>query len=366
MPFFKQYLRVEADPQPSLPAPYVVVANHVTELDFFFAAAVFRAPMTFVAGEALLRVKILGWLLTRVFGCIVKQKGAADARTTMGMLRRLREGRNVCLFAEGNTTFDGRTNPIPEATGAMLRAVGAGLVTCRIEGGYFTMPRWGKGIRRGRTAVRVAGTYTREQLQAMGTEDINALLQRDLREDAYDRQGRDMTPFRGKNPAGGIGRVLYLCPKCKGQSTLSGEGDLVTCSACGVLARYTEYGTFEGDKPFHGIREWADWQKEELRRLAGEPGAEAVLRDAAQRLSVHGADGELTPVAEGTMEMGRGSLRVGGFAAPLPDIVGLEVYRRNTLQFTLKDGRHFEAVPSEGFNALKYRDLYRILKGLAG
>ena len=132
MPYFTRRFGMSADRQPALQPPYVVVANHVTELDFLFVGKVFKRPMGFVVGEGLLRSRLMRFLLVNVFGCIPKLKGAADARTSMGMLRRLREGRSVCLFAEGNTTFDGRTGLMNPATGSLLRAVGAGLV-CALQ-----------------------------------------------------------------------------------------------------------------------------------------------------------------------------------------------------------------------------------------
>ncbi|NLG57008.1 MAG: 1-acyl-sn-glycerol-3-phosphate acyltransferase, partial [Clostridiales bacterium] len=127
------------------------MANHVTELDFALLGAAFKAPLVFVIGDTLLRAPVVGWLLVALFGAIGKHKGVADATTAMGILRRLRGGQNVCLFPEGNTCFDGRTGPFPEATGSLARAVGATLVTYRISGAHLALPRWGKGIRKGRT-----------------------------------------------------------------------------------------------------------------------------------------------------------------------------------------------------------------------
>ena len=361
VPYFSWRLNIKADKQPGLPAPYVVIANHVTELDFFFIGKVFKEPLTFVAGEGLLRAKLLGSILTRLYGVIVKRKGTADARTTMGILRRLKEGRNVCLFAEGNTTFDGRTGRIPEATGAMLKAVKAGLITCRIEGGYFSMPRWGRGIRRGQTSCRVVNSYPRESLAQLSAGEINSLLKRDLQADAYAEQEKSLISFKGKKTAEGIEHALYLCPGCGGQGTVAGQDDKAVCSACNLTAVYSDTGFFKGRTPFPGIREWADWQKDELEKKLRENGREKLLYDPEQELLIQDAQGELKPYAVGKMGMNRISLQVGEFECAVSDITGMEIYRKNTLLFTLRDGRHFQTKPAIGFNALKYRDAYRII-----
>jgi len=63
------------------------------------------------------------------------------------------------------------------------------------------------------------------------------------------------------------------------------------------------------------------------------------------------------------MRMSGLALTLGSFETPLEKISGLEIYRKNILQFTLRDGRHLQTGSLPGFNALKYRDLYDITKG---
>ncbi len=365
LPYFSRRFNTVADPQPDLPGPCVIVSNHVTELDFFLTGQVFSEPMGFVVGEGLLRSRLMRFILIKGFGCIAKQKGTADPRTAMGMLRRLREGRNVCLYAEGNTTFDGRTSEIPSATGSLLRAVNAGLVVTRIEGAYFAMPRWGRGIRRGKTRCRVAGVYTAQELAGMTDGEVNTLLNRLLYTDAYAGQEREMIPYRGKNLAGGIHHVLYLCPECLSQGTVVGEGESVRCTACGMKTIYTPTGFFKDRMPFPGIRDWADWQKDSLRGMLDAPEEQPVLQDDRQTL-LEMRNGRFVPAAKGTLALRNGVLEIGGYAFPLADLPGLEIYRKNVLQFSLPDGRRFQTRPGGAFNTLKYRDAYRIIREQKG
>ena len=362
VPFFIRRFNTLVDEQPALLPPYVVAANHVTELDFFFLGKLFKTPMGFVVGQGLLQNRLLAFLFVKVFGCIAKQKGTADARTTMGMLRRLKARRNVCLFVEGNTTFDGKTGPIPSATGSLLRAVSAGLVTCRIEGGYFAMPRWGKGIRRGRTACRVINTYTKEALSRMSKELINQLLAQDLYEDAYTRQKNDPVPYKGIKTAEGIEHALYLCPLCLTQGSIAGADNQVACKACGKTSVYTPYGILEGDFSFSTLLDWTAWQKEKLEKLLLENPVQPILYDDLQTLYQQQADSTLKRFAEGVMRMGGESFMIGQFRIPIKEITGFEIYRKNILQLTLSDGRLFQTGRKRGFNALKYRDLYSIIK----
>lgn len=362
LPYFTRKFNASFDEEPKLDGPALVICNHVTELDFFFAARVFKTPMNFVIGRGLLQNPLLGYFLVNIMGAIPKQKGTSDPSTTMAMLRRLRQGRNVCLFAEGNTTFNGRTGPFPAATGGLLRVVGASLVILRIEGAYFALPRWGRGIRRGRTAVRVAGVYTKEQLAGMSAEEVNAVLEQGLQEDAYKRQESEQVTYYGKNTAEGLEHALYLCPACHAQNSLNGYGDRLVCGACKTEAAFTPQGYLKGGFRFETIADWTDWQREELKHALAQDRIEDLPFDERHSLYVHGNDGALEKIAEGPMAMDGQGLVVGDFEAPLLDILGFEIYRKKIIQFTLKNGMHYQSGPKPGFNALKYRDLFELAK----
>lgn len=365
-PYFTRRFNLRTDSEPLMKAPYMVISNHVTELDFFLLGQMFKTPMGFVISQTMVKHPLARYFLTRWYACIVKRKGAADASTALHIMRRLKAGRNVCLFAEGNTTFDGRTGFIPKATGSLLRSVKAGLVTCRIEGGYFSLPRWGKGIRRGKTRCVLVNTYPAEALSNMSADAINELLARDLYTDAYQEQEEDPVAFIGRDIAQGMEHTLYLCPSCKRQGTLVGEGDRVKCKGCGETALYTPHGTFQDGKPFLGIREWADWQKDQLRQALLSGDEHVILRDEKQSLHRLEEDDSLSPAAEGDVSMSGKALHIGGMTFAVGEITGLEIYRKNTLLFALKDGQHFQLSPKPRFNALKYRDLYTLIKRQEG
>ncbi len=360
-PFFAYAFRFRADRQPRLPPPYLVISNHVTEYDFILAGRSFSRPMYFVIGEALYRSRWLAAFLRFFFSPIPKRKGRADMGTAMGLLRRLQAGKNVCLFAEGNTTFDGLTGEIPPTTGALVRASGAGLVTYRIEGGYFSLPRWGHTLRRGKARGSVVKEYAPEELGAMSPGEISAAIARDIYTDAYARQEEKPVAYRGRRAAEGLENALYLCPACGGIGTLRGLGDKLSC-ACGLKARYTEFGYLEGSVPFRSVRDWALWQKRQLReRLEQAPGGTALL-DEGETLRLLEGGHRFRTVASGALRMDAEELSVGDFRLPVEEISGMAIFRKNTLQFTDIRGNSYELEPRRARSALKYRDLYQILR----
>ena len=168
-PFIKILFKFEYEIAPAIKGPYLVVSNHTTDLDPAFLGISFPPQMYFVASEHVYRSGILGVFLKWAFEPIAKIKGSSDAATVLKMLRYLRSGKNVCLFPEGNRSFNGKTGEIIEATGKLVKASNASLVTYKITGGYFTTPRWGKGIRKGKVTGKVVKVYSPEEIKKNGT-----------------------------------------------------------------------------------------------------------------------------------------------------------------------------------------------------
>ena len=154
-------------------------------------------------------------VLRYAFEPIANRKGTADTVTGMKTIRALREGKNVCLFPEGQKSFDGRTGQINIATGKLVKASKASLITYKLEGGYFTTPRWGYGIRKGKMYGSIVNIYTKEDLDKLSPEEITDLIKKDLWEDAYQRQSENPIAYKGKNLAKGLEHAFCICPKCK-------------------------------------------------------------------------------------------------------------------------------------------------------
>ena len=102
--------------------------------------------------------------------------------------------------------------------------------------------------------------YSPEQLKAMTAKEVTAAIQRDISEDAWERQRMHPVRYRGKNLAEGIERAIYLCPACRKTNGLTSAGDTLSCT-CGKRWRYTEFGTFDPPTPFQTIADWEDWQR---------------------------------------------------------------------------------------------------------
>ena len=339
--------------------PILLVVNHVTACDpLLVASALGKKQVYFVASDHIMRQGIAGRFLQWSVGPIPRRKGSSALLTVKECLRHLKDGHSICVFAEGEQSWDGRNIPVVEGTGSLAKAALAPLVTYRLEGGYLSLPRWGRGLRRGRVRGRITGIYSPEELAAMDKDEINRRLNESIRENAWERQKEEMVRFHSKHPAEHLEKCLYLCPGCAHIGTLKSAGDRLSCG-CGFCARYTETGFFEPTSPFPTIAEWEDWQKEQLRlrrfssagdgMLFSDPGMSLVKVDDKNRTERIAEKAEICQYED--------RLTCAGRVFPLAEIGDMAMTQSNRLMFSAGDG-YYQIKSRGNVNLRKYLEIW--------
>ena len=337
--------------------PVLLIPNHVTAWDpLLVAMSLPDKQVYYVASEHIFRLGFVSRLLEWLVAPIPRRKAASGADTVKACLRHLKAGHSVCLFAEGEQSWDGLNHPVFPATGKLVRSSGATLVTFRLEGGYLSLPRWGKGVRRGRMHGHPVGVYPPEQLKAMRPEEIVALIERDTFEDAWERQRKDPVAYRGKKRAEGLETALYLCPGCRKIGTLRTRNDRIFCS-CGLDLRYTETGFFSPDKPFETIRDWELWQRGDLKSL-DRSGAEPLFGDGDMLLSKIGPEHAEEELARGELLQYGDRLCCGPCEFPLAAIESMAMVQANLLLLSY-EGSYYQIKAMKSTNLRKYLEIWK-------
>ena len=341
----------------NLPENYIVLSNHNTDFDPLFVAVSFSRQMYFVASEHIARWKNAYKFLKFAFEPIVRYKGTTASATVMDVLRKLRKGERVCMFAEGARSWNGVTAPILPSTGKVVKSAGCALVTYRIEGGYFVSPNWSQnGTRKGRIRGGVVNVYTAEQLSQMSVKEVNAAIAADLYEDACERQLRSPAKYTGKQLAYRMENMLFYCPHCRTMDSLTSAGDTVFCSACGKSLRYDEYGRLHSTQ-HQTMRQLFAW-------LVGEVG-----KDAEKREAYTSENGRLltirnhveTQLAQGEVRLDATALRCGEVSFELTDICDMAMHGRKALVFSTENA-YYELLSGTDAGMLKFHLLYQFYK----
>jgi len=339
-----------------LPDNYIVVANHLTNWDSLFVGTAFKKQMYFVASEHMARQKNFP-IIDAIMHPIIRRKGTTAISTVKDVIKVTRKGGNVALFPEGDRCWDGITCPIMPATGKMIKSAKCGLVTYRIEGGYFLNPRWSMTLRKGFVTGKMGKVYTKEEIAAMTADEVNEVIARDLFEDAYIRQEEKSSPYKGEKLAEGMENLLFYCPECGKMDTFTSHEDTVTCQECGHSFKMDEYGMLEGGR-FSTIRDYSLWQKER------------VLEDAEKNMGYTVKTAKLvtidndhveTDIAEGPVYMDREKLVCGSKEFLMEDIEELAIHSRSNVVFS-SDKIYYELRSPERVNVYKLTLLYNAYK----
>jgi len=363
-PIFIRKFNFKYESGGNIEGPFLLLVNHNMELDAVLTAIAFPKHMYFVASEHIMRKGIATKLLMYFIKPIIRKKGKVEVKTVSETLRTLRGGTSVCIFAEGNRSFNGRTMEIIPSTGKMAKRSGVKLVTYKLEGGYFTQPRWSTTLRRGLLTGKVVNVYEAEQLKAMSEAEVNEAICRDLYEDAYETQQIVNVPFKGKKLAYGMESTLYMCPKCGVIGTLKSDDTSISCE-CGLKYTYDEYGYLtdeDGNKKT--VTEWDIWQHAKLDDIISSwQDDKPVFTDEVTLYSIN-EEHDISNQEKGTLESYSDRINCCGTDFYFDDMLGFSIISRNVI--VMHYGNNAEQYEIRGeltFNALKYLYVYEKSKG---
>ncbi|MGI6333088.1 MAG: lysophospholipid acyltransferase family protein [Saccharofermentanales bacterium] len=387
-PLFRLYSRLakgaSSVPDSGFPPdqPALILANHVTDLDPFFLATGFKRPIFFVASDHVFRLGVISSIIRFLVAPIPIVKSKTDLRAIRTINQVIAAGGLVGLFPEGNRCFNGLTGQIPPVTGKLVRRLKAPLLLYKVHGGYLTSPRWSRHGRRGTMNFELSRVLNPDELAAMTPSQVNQVIQEGIAVDAFADQHENAIPFKGKRLAEYLERVLFICPKCLGLSTMHSNDDLFSCT-CGMQVQINVYGLLEPvdswsrDRKADGafldnVGKWDHWQRRTLITMLDQPehldltGQTPIFQDQEEVLyncqratrSIRLDQGKIAMYADRLEFTGK---RRGVRIFPLARLDRLTVHGPQVLQFALTDGGVFELRSKRPRSAYKYVILNTLL-----
>jgi 1-acyl-sn-glycerol-3-phosphate acyltransferase len=138
----------------NLPAsgPCLLVPNHQSVLDPLLLQGSLPRPVDSMTKSTQFSSLFFRWLLPRLHAFPVRRY-RIDAQSVRVVLRRLEEGRAVCIYPEGERSWDGRLQPFRRGTLRLILRAGVPVIPVGIDGTYRTWPRWARRPRRGFAAT---------------------------------------------------------------------------------------------------------------------------------------------------------------------------------------------------------------------
>lgn len=247
--------------------PFILVGHHVSAFDPIIVNGFSRRLIRFLYADANDAMWARSFML-KTLDMIPFSKNSADFKSIRQIKKRLKEGQAIGLYPEGGATWDGVTEPVIFSTSKLLKMMGVPVYGVKYRGAYLSKPRWCKETRKGKVIMDTYAMFTADELKAKTAEEIHQELVSYLQYNEFEWQNEARVPFKGKDLAESIEKLLYYCPECRKFNLMTSKGDRFHCKACGVGFSYTEFGEIlddQGNLYKYQIPEWNKMQRSVLR-----------------------------------------------------------------------------------------------------
>lgn len=159
--------------------PFVLVPNHQSILDPVVVQAFCPRLVHSMTKSTQFAGGFSRWLMTRLHAFPVRRY-RIDPQSVRMALRRLENGEGVCVYPEGERSWDGTVQPFRRGTIRMLLRAGVPVIPVGIDGAWDVWPRWRKLPRLG---VPIKLRFGRPL-------DLGTFRDRDAREHALPKANR--------------------------------------------------------------------------------------------------------------------------------------------------------------------------------
>lgn len=213
---------------------HIVVSNHASRADYIFTGLpLLPNTYNFVAGHnEFYRSHLAG--VFSLLQVIPKKNFTPDIYTIKQVRNVLENGGRVAIFPEGMSSISGANQPVAIGTGKFIKHFGVPVYYTKIRGGYLTSPKYNLKDRYGKVKVTIGQMFTKEDLETLTPDEIEARLNEKLYHDDYAWNLTEKIPFKNDgNLAKDLETLLYYCPKCGKEHTMKGEGMKFYCTECG-------------------------------------------------------------------------------------------------------------------------------------
>ncbi len=223
--------------------PMLVLCNHMSALDFcYFSSPFFFKKVNFVVAENMKYSTPLFAKMITGYRCILKKQYYSDFSCIRNIKKYLDAGISVVLCPEGKVAAEGKTGVIPSSISKLVKWLGYPVATVITTGAGLTRPKWAHTLRRGRVDSYCDMLFTAEEVKELSNDEVMDKIKSALKQNEHELQMETKRRFYGSRYAEGLERLLYRCPKCGGEFTITAKGDTLTCEKCKNTVRYSKKG----------------------------------------------------------------------------------------------------------------------------
>lgn len=292
----------------------LVVCNHLSAYDFIhFSSAMYGAPLNFVVAENMMYSMPIFAKLLGSYHAITKKQYFADYQCIKSIKKYLDAGISVLICPEGKVSADGVTGAILPSIARLVQWLGYPVGVIKMRGASLARPKWAynlRMVRRGKVRTDCDMLFTKEETKSLPKEEILQRITSALAHNEHKWQVENGVKFKGRHYAEGLERLLYYCPKCHSEFTMTSKGSHLVCEKCGNDVVYTYDGRLVPQGDSVGFERIDLWYAEQKKLVAKEVEKDDFsISDKVKLFVENEKNNGYRFVAEGVMTLDRQSLR---------------------------------------------------------
>ncbi|MDR0303484.1 MAG: 1-acyl-sn-glycerol-3-phosphate acyltransferase [Chitinispirillales bacterium] len=336
---YGKFLKVEGDKIPE--APFIFIANHANFLDPWIVCHLSKTPVSIMMNEDGFKASnFQKWYLKNI-GAFPKKKGLSDISSVKISFSEIKKGYPLMVFPEGQTSWDGHTQPIYSGIEKISQKLNVPVVMCRIEGNFIAHPWWAGNDRKGQISIYIKIISTKflksKTFDEIRDEFINHIKNNDVEKSQNNK-------FSGKNIVSGMKNLLWICPSCNEKESLIFEENSVICEKC--KKEHVFNANLYLENPANSIKNLYDWtkmQKDYVRNIVKNAGNSDILAQNNKICLIQSDDnGRIVTLDEGVLQITKEKFLFYGDCAvydiAMDDVVAPVFQQKNIIQFKYPQG----------------------------
>ena len=250
----------------NIEGPFVLLSNHPSFYDVYFATTkIYPKRAAFILNRYYFRNKFMRFFFNQI-GTIPKKLFSPDFETIRRTLKTIKSGFPIFMCPEGRLGLDGTNYYSTKETGKFIKQLKLPIVIININGAYISKPKWRKHRIKSNVYVKVTKMLSKEEVLDLTVEEINDIINQGIAYNEFNYSKENNLTFKDKKKAEGLENVLYHCPKCHQEYTLSSKGNTISCNCGFNLTIKEDYHFEDNEYGLTNIHDWYELIKQEERK----------------------------------------------------------------------------------------------------
>ncbi|MDA3958343.1 lysophospholipid acyltransferase family protein [Oceanispirochaeta sp.] len=255
----------------TMKAPYLLLPNHIMKWDAVILSLIFPLPLNSMASESHFRNPVIGFFFSLI-GVFPKAKAKSDLGAIRHMMDLKGKGRVICVFPEGQLSWDGGGMPLFYSTAKLIKLLKIPVYVPLFSGGSGVFPRWGKSRRKGPMELTIHPLFADgRDVKKLDSDEIFEKLTSIISYKDMDLTipGRNWR-YKSTSRAEYLEALLFICPSCRSIASLHSQGNQFYCRSCSFETTLDDQYRFHyktQGQSFQTVLQWNQWQEQVLPEL---------------------------------------------------------------------------------------------------